>query len=61
LIPHTGAETTLLHRKPGDVVNLENDIVGKYVERFLAMPASEPEQQKQSGIDLDFLAGNGFL
>lgn len=61
LIPHTGAETTLLHRKPGDIVNLENDIVGKYVERFLTMPTSGMEQQKQSGIDLDFLAGHGFL
>lgn len=61
LIPHTGAETTLLRRKPGDIVNLENDIVGKYVERFLTMPASGAEQQKQSGIDMDFLAGHGFL
>ena len=61
LIPHTGAETTLLRRKPGDIVNLENDIVGKYVERFLTMPTSGMEQQKQSGIDLDFLAGHGFL
>lgn len=61
LIPHTGAETTLLHRKPGDIVNLENDIVGKYVERFLTMPTSGMEQQKQSGIDLDFLAGHGYL
>lgn len=61
LIPHTGAETTLLHRKPGDIVNLENDIVGKYVERFLTMATSGMEQQKQSGLDLDFLAGHGFL
>lgn len=61
LIPHTGAETTLLRRKPGDIVNLENDIVGKYVERFLTLPTSGMEQQKQSGIDLDFLAGHGYL
>ena len=61
LIPHTGAETILLHRKPGDIVNLENDIVGKYVERFLTMATSGMEQQKQSGLDLDFLAGHGFL
>ncbi|MDD5833457.1 MAG: riboflavin synthase [Clostridiales bacterium] len=35
IIPHTGEETTLLSRRAGDIVNLENDIVGKYVERLL--------------------------
>ena len=35
VIPHTGEETTLLRKSPGDRVNLENDIVGKYVERLL--------------------------
>ena len=35
VIPHTGEETTLLAKKPGDIVNLENDIVGKYVERLM--------------------------
>ncbi|MCR5401908.1 MAG: riboflavin synthase [Treponema sp.] len=42
LIPHTGEETTLLGKNPGDIVNLENDIVGKYVKRLLSfgMPAS---------------------
>lgn len=59
LIPHTGAETTLLRRKPGDIVNLENDIIGKYVEQLLAKPPSGAE--RQSSIDLDFLAGHGFI
>ena len=35
VIPHTGAETTLLRRRPGDLVNLENDVVGKYVEKLM--------------------------
>ena len=35
VIPHTGEETTLLKKKAGDRVNLENDIVGKYVEKFI--------------------------
>lgn len=35
VIPHTGMKTTLLSRKPGDVVNLENDIVGKYIGHFM--------------------------
>lgn len=37
VIPHTGQETTLLQKKVGDVVNLENDLIGKYVERLLGM------------------------
>ena len=37
IIPHTAGATTLSLRKAGDVVNLENDIVGKYIERFLAL------------------------
>jgi riboflavin synthase len=35
VIPHTAAVTTLGHRRPGDAVNLEFDILGKYVERLL--------------------------
>lgn len=36
LIPHTLAETTLGERRPGDRVNLEADVLGKYVKRYLA-------------------------
>ena len=36
VIPHTGEETTLLEKMPGDLVNLENDVIGKYVENCLA-------------------------
>ena len=53
VIPHTGEETTLLDRKPGDLVNLENDIVGKYVERLLT-------PHKEQGITMEFLAEHGF-
>ena len=35
VIPHTGEETTLISKNPGSTVNLENDVVGKYVERFM--------------------------
>lgn len=60
LIPHTGEETTLLQKKTGDVVNLENDIVGKYVERFLLMPAEEEQSGAAHKIDMNFLAEHGF-
>lgn len=39
IIPHTRAETTLSLKRVGDEVNLETDMVGKYVERFLAPPS----------------------
>lgn len=58
LIPHTGSETTLLKKRKGDVVNLENDIIGKYVERLLGF---EPNKnKKESNITMDFLSRNGF-
>lgn len=56
-IPHTVAQTVLRDRKEGDLVNLENDIIGKYVEKLLT-PA--PESQASEGITLDFLARHGF-
>lgn len=43
IIPHTGAETTLLTRKSGDRVNLECDIIGKYVEQLVGKPSSITE------------------
>ena len=57
IIPHTGEETTLLARRTGDMVNLETDIIAKYVERLMLL--QEPEEKK-SGIDLEFLRENGF-
>ena len=60
IIPHTGQETTLLTKKPGDIVNLENDVIGKYVEHLLYF--KEPENKKQSSkVDMGFLAEHGFL
>ncbi len=53
LIPHTADETTLLSKKAGDKVNLENDIIGKYVERLMSLPES-------AGITKEFLFKNGF-
>ena len=37
VIPHTGEETTLLEKVPGNLVNLENDVIGKYVEKLLGL------------------------
>jgi len=61
IIPHTAGETTLLKHHKGDIVNLENDIIGKYVEKLLSFQTDDSQLQKQSGIDMNFLAENGFM
>lgn len=57
LIPHTAKETTLGFKSVGDKVNLETDIIGKYVERMLNW------DKKASGSQLDknILFENGFM
>ena len=59
VIPHTGEETTLLEKVPGDLVNLENDMIGKYVEKLLGIRKNE-EEKKESGITMEFLEEFGF-
>ena len=54
VIPHTARVTTLSGKKTGDTVNLENDILGKYIEKL--MGPSLP----QGGITGEFLAKHGF-
>lgn len=58
VIPHTGEETTLLKKKPKDIVNLENDIVGKYVERFVM--AGREEDKAGRGLTMEFLEEYGI-
>ena len=59
IIPHTAANTTLLQKKSGGVVNLENDVVGKYIEKLLSFQKID-EQKPQSKITEEFLRQNGF-
>lgn len=62
LIPHTAKETTLLTKKTGDLVNLENDIIGKYVEKlFLFDKENTKKENNNSNISMDFLVKNGFM
>jgi riboflavin synthase len=53
IIPHTQEETTLLTKKTGDKVNVECDIISKYVEKLISTGTKK--------VDLTFLAENGFL
>jgi len=52
IIPLTAQKTTLPEKRAGDAVNLETDILGKYVEKLL---------RTGKGIDMDFLREHGFM
>lgn len=58
LIPHTAKLTTLGWKKPGDLVNLETDIIGKYVEHLLKGAGSAFNKER---MDLGFLQKHGFI
>lgn len=73
VIPHTAANTTLSSKKKGDTVNLENDIIGKYVERLMqpgagvygakghgAVSPGTFGKAQSGGITESFLIKNGF-
>ncbi len=55
IIPHTQNNTNLLFKKVGSKVNLENDIVGKYIEKLY-----QPNKKEESKITEEFLIKNGF-
>lgn len=54
VIPHTLDVTTLGKRKRGDLVNLENDVIGKYIKKFV------DERNDSKGLTREFLLSNGF-
>ena len=62
IIPHTAKLTTIGFKKAGDLVNIETDLIGKYVERFVGGKRHD-EQKKGTGssLDMDFLAKSGFI
>ncbi|CCG55705.1 riboflavin synthase subunit alpha [Brachyspira pilosicoli WesB] len=59
VIPHTLKETVLYYKKEGDKVNIENDVIGKYVERLLTFK-EDNNDSKKSNITMEFLLKNGF-
>lgn len=56
IIPHTIKETTLGEKRVGDIVNLENDLIGKYVEKLITI-----SPKKSGNIDKEFLLRNGYI
>ncbi len=61
LIPHTSKETTLGFKSLGDEVNLETDIIGKYVEQMLRFDNKEQKNSKTSVLSKATLFENGFI
>ena len=66
VIPHTFAATTLGQKHIGDTINIENDVIGKYVEKLLGIggnagkAAAPPEHKAQTGLTEAFLTRCGF-
>lgn len=61
VIPHSFTQTNLQFLSPGQGVNIETDLLGKYVDKLLHVPApSSLEVQTKANITLEFLASNGY-
>jgi riboflavin synthase len=57
IIPYTAEHTTIGMKKAGDSVNIEVDLIGKYVERLLKGYAAS----EKKGVNIDFLSRHGFV
>ncbi|PEI91960.1 riboflavin synthase [Bacillus pseudomycoides] len=56
LIPHTVSESIIGKKAAGDIVNIECDMIGKYIERFISQPT-----KRSTSVTESFLQENGFL
>ncbi|TVY04522.1 riboflavin synthase [Cohnella terricola] len=61
IIPHTLRETVLQHKHPGESLNIECDILGKYVDHLLSMRESGPPAGQRRGLTESVLRDNGFM
>jgi riboflavin synthase len=60
MIPHTASQTTLGQKKSGSLINLEIDLIAKYVEKML-MPRLESGDAEKKSISMSFLQEKGYL
>ncbi|HLO12489.1 MAG TPA: riboflavin synthase [Pseudoneobacillus sp.] len=60
IIPHSLSETIIGLKDIGDIVNVECDMLGKYVDHFLARRFNSSEQNRKSNMTMQFLEENGF-
>ncbi|MBN2533056.1 MAG: riboflavin synthase [Spirochaetales bacterium] len=61
VIPHTREKTTLNDIQPGALVNIECDIISKYIEQLIDFRKSEQDKKTDSKIDKKYLREKGFL
>ncbi|RJE89992.1 riboflavin synthase [Paenibacillus sp. 1011MAR3C5] len=62
IIPHTLAETALQYRQTGSIVNIESDIIGKYVDHLLHFKGHDAHKKRESSkLSTAYLAEHGFL
>ncbi|MGM0664185.1 MAG: riboflavin synthase [Thermodesulfobacteriota bacterium] len=61
IIPQTGRETTLLGESPGGRVNIETDLIGKYVEKLMSGEDHGRGKKAASGISVKTLYEHGFI
>lgn len=60
LIPHTASLTTVGLKETGSKVNLEADVLGKYVAKLLGLQNGDEKKQASSGLTMEFLQQHGF-
>ena len=60
IIPETAKQTTILRKKAGDLVNIETDLIAKYVEKFLLKERFAETEKRSSVIDQKMLNRYGF-
>lgn len=58
MIPHTIKNTNFGSKKPGDLINLENDMVGKYIDKLIHF--EEEEKKQTGGVTMEMLRNAGF-
>lgn len=61
IIPHTAALTTMGIKGAGGFVNIETDMIGRYVERFAGLQSGDKKKDVKSSINMEFLAKAGYL
>jgi riboflavin synthase len=59
IIPHTAGLTTIGIKRKGDRVNIETDMIGKYVEKFISTPP--PSQAAETGVTVAMLTKAGYI
>ncbi len=60
VIPHTRSKTTILNKNKGDIVNIETDMLFRYIEKLMNYENKDKKVKSQSNITIDYLIENGF-